>query len=160
MEKEPKFEKPKAKEKTEREPIADIEIDKKTEKEILEKYPDLEFLIDSVGAEYEELTEEEIKEGLEQAAEEAGFSLDPESMGLEIEDEEELEKVKKVILKNVFKNIGFDVKNPKIVEEKEEETPEGEKITIKYFEIKDPNLVLSFDGTNWVTEKKREKEPD
>jgi len=140
----------------------DIKIDKKTEKEIFEKYPDLEFLIDSVGTEYEELIEEEIKEGLEKADEE-GSPLDPESMGLEvegIEDEEELKNIKKVILKNVFKNIGFDVKNPKIIEEREEETPEGRKVIVKYFEIKDPNLALCFDGTDWVTEKKKEKEKE
>lgn len=169
MEKGPKFEKIKTQEKKPaqsresieagKEPIADIKIDKKTEKEIFEKYPDLEFLIDSMGAEYEELTEEEIKEGMEKADEE-GSPLDPESMGLEVEDEEELGKIKKVILKNVFKNIGFDVKNPKIIEEREEETPEGKKIIVKYFEIKDPNLALCFDGTDWVTEKKKEKEPD
>ena len=173
MEKEPKFEKIKTQEKKPvqsresieagKEPIVDIKIDKKTEKEIFEKYPDLEFLIDSVGTEYEELTEEEIKEGLEKVADEAGFPLDPESMGLEvedIEDEEELGNIKKVILKNVFKNIGFDVKNPKIIKEREEETPGGEKVMVKYFEIKDPNLALCFDGINWVTEKKKEKEPD
>lgn len=153
--KESKFEKLKtSSELKEKEPIVDIKIDEETEKEIFEKYEDLKFLIDSIGMEYEELTEEEIKQGLEQAPEGAGYSIDPESFGLDIDGPEEREKVQKVILKNVFKQIGFDPEMPKLIKDRKEKVA-GRKVSVKYFEIENPDLVLSFDGIYWCLESKK-----
>lgn len=134
--------------------VVDIEVDEKTEKEVFEKYEDLDFLIESIGTEYDELTDEEIEEGLEQAPEDAGYLLEPENLGLDIEDPEERERVHKVILKNAFEQIGFNPKAPKLIKEEEEEI-EGRKIHVKYFELENPNLVLSFDGTDWCVQSRK-----
>lgn len=150
IEKGPKFEK---KEK-EKEPIVDVEVDEKIEKEIFEKYENLEFLIESVGMEYEELIEEEIEEEFEQRPQEAGIPLEPESLFYEIEiDPEDFEDVSKITLKKVFEKIGFDPNNPEIIKETKEGVSGKEK-DVKYFKIKDPNLDLSFDGIFWALSKK------
>jgi hypothetical protein len=137
----------------------DIEISEQEEKEILEKYEDLEFLIEGIGTEYEELTEEEIEEGFESPPEGSPFILEPvNGFGLKIDDPEEKDKVKKVILKRTFELLGFDPENPKqIKEEKGVETAERGGINIKYFETKNPDLVLSFDGEDWFVEERKEE---
>lgn len=144
----------------------DIEISEEEEKEILEKYEDLEFLIEGIGTEAEELTEEEIEEEYDSPPDVSSFVSDPSApfilepnngFDLKIADPEEKEKVKKVILKRTFESLGFDPKNAKQIDEKKyEETVERREINMKYFETKNPDLVLLFDGEDWFVEKKEE----
>jgi hypothetical protein len=156
-----KFPKPKIEGeiKEEKESIIDIdlEISEEREKEILEKYEDLEFLIEGVGMEFEELTEEEIENEFVSLDEDIPFILDPVSgFGLEVDEPEEEKEIKKVILKQVFENLSFDPKNPEqIGEEKEPSAQRGEVVT-KYFKTNNPNLVLSFDGVDWCVRKTKE----
>ena len=68
----------------------------------------------------------------------------------DVDAEENMEiiedRVKKIILSFVFRELGFDPNNP--VEKKEKGMEEVET-AIKRFETNNPNITLAFDGKNW-----------
>jgi len=131
----------------EKEPIIDIE----TSEEELERWKELKTILEDTIEGFDDLVER----GDKFVFHPANFELT--SDYLEKDDEEELdteEKIrKKVVLNYVFKELEFDLKNPKLIKEETSKTDE-EKITIKYFETNQPNIILGFDGIDWWIEKK------
>jgi len=122
----------------EKEPIVDIEIDK----EKLEEWKELEEASSVLVEGFEGLVEPGSR-----------FSLHPKNFDIisdyDSEDREEEDLRTKIILNYTFKELDFDPKDCEVIREDE---------GIKFFKTNRPNILLTFDGTDWCLEPRQDSE--